>query len=142
MRHLPRPASRCNATTLSLVALALIQVAGAPFSARAQSWSPTVSAGATWESNATNANRGSDIVGALQFHTEFAATRRYPLGGTSALNVGGQIIVEAWPRFEGLDRGAAGIQGAWIHKFGLGPLAPTLALELTGKDFFVAPRPT
>jgi hypothetical protein len=37
-----------------------------------------------------------------------------------------------WPRFDGLDRAAAGARLGWQHKFGLGPFAPLLRLDVSG----------
>jgi hypothetical protein len=115
--------------------LALLAAAFAPFAARAQHWAPNITTTATWQSNATNADRDTDILAAVQLHSAFAVARRFALGGSDALRLGGQLTAEAWPRYDGLDRGAVGIRAGWTHKFGLGALAPTLALELAGDAF-------
>ena len=115
--------------------MALLAGGRGPFAARAQDWAPNITTAATWQSNATNADRATDILAALQLRSEFSAARRLTFGGSDVLRLGGQLTAEAWPRYDGLDRGAAGIRASWTHKFGLGALAPTLALELAGDAF-------
>lgn len=123
--RLPKPSRRLGVALLLATALA-------PLAVRAQDWAPNITTTATWQSNATNASRTPDILAALQLQSEFSAARRLALTGSDALRGGGQLAVEAWPRYDGLDRAAAGIRIGWTHKFGLGPLAPTLALDLAG----------
>jgi hypothetical protein len=95
-------------------------------------WAPNLTTAATWNSNATNAERSSDIIGALAWQLDAANTTRFTLGTDDALFAGVAVRVEAWPRFDGLDRVAAGPRLAWQHKFGLGALAPTVSVELAG----------
>ena len=95
-------------------------------------WAPNLTTTATWNSNATNANRSSDIIAALELRADATLTHRFALGRDDALFVGGQLAAEAWPRFSGLDAASLGPQLAWRHKFGLGALAPTFAIELAG----------
>ena len=100
------------------------------FASTPAGWAPNITTTATWNSNATNANRSDDIIGALQLRADFAATTRLALGTDDALLVGAQLGGEAWPRFSGLDRAALGPRLAWQHKFGLGALAPIFSIEL------------
>ena len=93
-------------------------------------WAPNITTTASWNSNATNANRSADVIGALQLRADFAAVTRLALGTDDALLVGASISVEAWPRFDELDRIALGPRLAWTHKFGLGALAPVFSVEL------------
>lgn len=95
-------------------------------------WLPSALTGATWHDNATNANRAGDILGALQWQTEVSATRRSPLGRDDTWFTTLAAAAECWPRFDGLDRAGAGVRLAWQHKFGLGPFAPLIAIELNG----------
>lgn len=93
-------------------------------------WAPNVTATALWNSNVTNANRSPDIIGAFQLRADVDAfSRRVPLGHDDSLTVGVDAGVEAWPRFDGLDRAALGPRLAWRHKFGLGALAPVFSVE-------------
>lgn len=104
----------------------------ATLTAQRQDWAPNITTAATWQSNATNANRGADILDALQLRSELAAGRRFTPGGSDTLRLGGQITAEAWPRYDGLDQLAVGPRVGWTHKFGLGPLAPTLSVDFAG----------
>jgi hypothetical protein len=108
---------------LALPSLALAAPAG---------WAPNLTTTATWNSNATNAERSSDAIGALAWQLDAANTTRFGLATDDALFAGVAVRVEAWPRFDGLDRIAAGPRLAWQHKFGLGALAPTVSVELAG----------
>ena len=99
-------------------------------------WAPNITTTATWDSNATNADRASDTIGALQLRAGLDVTHRIAFAGNNALFVGAQFTAEAWPRFDGLDRSAVGPRLAWQHKFGLGALAPTLSVELAGDAVF------
>jgi hypothetical protein len=108
-------------------------LAGVPFRpAAGADWTHDLTTTAEWDSNATNANRSSDVIGALQLLAEFESTCRISLGRDDALLLGGQLGVEAWPRFDGLDRAMLGPQLSWRHKFGLGAYAHLLSIELTG----------
>jgi len=98
----------------------------------AQTWAPHFSTSATWHDNATNADRDSDILSALQWDTEISSTRRLTLTGADGLRFGGRMAFELWPRYDGLDRAAVGGHLGWTHKFGLGPFAPALSLDVAG----------
>jgi hypothetical protein len=116
---LPRPA-------LALIALSLTGVAAAA------DWAPQITAAATWDDNVTNANRANDRIGALNFSGAFEMGQRLGLTRELALLYGAQVDAEDWPRFDGLDRIAAGPVVALRYKSGLGPLAPTFTLRATG----------
>jgi hypothetical protein len=100
-------------------------------------WAPNLTTTATWDSNASNADRSADVIGALQLRSEFAAATRLALDTDNALLLGGHLVAEAWPRFQGLDQVSFGPRLTWQHKFGLGALAPVFALEL-GADLLHA----
>jgi hypothetical protein len=102
----------------------------APALVLAVEWAPNLTTTATWDTDATNANRSSDIIAALELRADATLTHRFALGRDDALLVGGQLAAEAWPRFSGLDTAALGPRLAWRHKFGLGALAPVFSLEL------------
>ena len=102
------------------------------FAAAPADWAPSLTTTATWNSNANNANRSSDIIGALELRADATLTHRFALGSDDALFVAGQLAADAWPRFSGLDAASLGPRLAWRHKFGLGALAPTFSIELAG----------
>lgn len=85
--------------------------------------------GATWNSNATNANAGADRIAALMVSADFATSTRYSLAAADALLPELHVAVEAWPRFDDLDEIAAGSRARWQHKFGLGPFAPVFFID-------------
>ncbi len=99
-------------------------------------WAPNLTTTATWDSNVTNADRSGDIIGALQLRADMAAITRVALDTDNALLVGGHFLAEAWPRFDGLNHLSLGPRLTWQHKFGIGALAPVLALEFTGDLIF------
>lgn len=101
--------------------------------ASAADWTTDLSTTARWDSNATNADRSWDVLGAFQLRAEFEAMRRISLGRDDALFLGAHLAAEAWPRFDGLDRAMLGPQLSWRHKFGLGAFAHLLSIELTGE---------
>ncbi len=102
----------------------------APLLACAAGWAPTLTTTATWQSNASNADRASDIIGALQLRVDAASTHRFSLGRDDSLFLGARLEAEASPRFESLNRAALGPTLTYAHKFGLGPFAPIISVEL------------
>ena len=100
--------------------------------ATAADWAPQLTATATWEENATNANQAVDRVDALQLATSLMIEQRAGLTRELALLYGAQLEAESWPRFDQLDRIAAGPTLALRYKDGLGPLAPTFTLRAAG----------
>lgn len=99
----------------------------------AAAWAPDLTTSTMWDSNATNADRSPDAIGALQLRAEFEAARLLSLGRDDALFFGAHLVAEAWPRFDGLDRVTFGPQLSWRHKFGLGAYAHLIRIELTGE---------
>lgn len=95
-------------------------------------WAPNLTSSATWNSNATNASRAADVIGALALRAEAASSARFALGTDDALFAGAAVSLEAWPRFDGLDRAVVGPRFTWQHKFGLGALAPVFSVALAG----------
>ncbi|MDB6126185.1 MAG: hypothetical protein JWM35_81 [Verrucomicrobia bacterium] len=113
----------CAAFLASVSALAAAEPSG---------WAPNVAITATWNSNATNADRGFDEISALLLQAEVDIfPTRIPLGHDDALFLSGGVALEAWPRFDGLDRVTFGPRVGWQHKFGLGALAPVLRFEVS-----------
>ncbi len=118
---------------MKLARAALVFVAlSLPFAATAADWAPQITAAATWDDNVTNANRASDRIGARNFSGTFEVGQRTGLTRELALLYGAQVDAEGWPRFDGLDRIAAGPTVALRYKNGLGPLAPTFTLRAGG----------
>lgn len=109
-----------------IIALAFV-VGLAPLHA-APAWQPSLAATATWNDNASNAERASDEIGALQLRADASARARHALPDGMALVYGASVSAEWWPRFNDLDEIAAGPQIELQRKFGLGPLAPIVAL--------------
>ena len=105
-------------------------------SLRADNWDPNLTATATWNDNATNANAGPDERGGLQTEAVLLASERYSLGRADSLHPGLHFSGEWWPEFNGLLRGSAGGRLEWRHKFGLGALAPTFSVELGADQAF------
>jgi hypothetical protein len=95
-------------------------------------WTPSLSARATWDSNASNADRPADVIGALQLRTDLGATAHLVLDADNTVAFGGQVIAESWPRFSGLDQVSLGPRLTWQRKVGFGAYAPVFALELGG----------
>ena len=101
-----------------------------PLLASAAGLAPSLTTTAVWESNVSNADRASDIIGAFQLRAELASTHRISLGRDDSLLIGGRLAAEASPRFTDLGRAEFGPTLAWAHKFGLGPFAPVVSVEL------------
>lgn len=101
-----------------------------PLAAHADGWAPNLTTTATWNSNVTNANLGSDRIAALQTQADLLASERYALGRNDAAHVGFHAAADWTPRFNGLTTAAAGVRADWQHKFGLGALAPLFLVEL------------
>lgn len=111
------------ALTVAAAVTATLAVAGAD-------WSPVVTAGAAWNSNLTNANRASDVIGAFQLRADGeAALGRVQLDRDHAVTFALAATAESCPRFDGLDQMSLGPRAAWRAKFGLGALAPVLSFE-------------
>jgi hypothetical protein len=119
-----------NAAVKKLFAALLL----APVFASAAGWAPSVTTTATWQSNVTNADVSADILSAFQLHANLSSSQRFSLGHDDALIVGAQLEAETWLHYSGLNRAALGPTLAWTHKFGLGPFAPILSLELAASD--------
>ena len=111
---------------------ALVVSASALTAAEPAGWAPNVAVTATWNSNATNADRAFDEIGALLLQADVDVfPTRISLGHDDTLFVSGGVAMETWPHFDGLDRVAFGPRLGWQHKFGLGALAPVLRLEVS-----------
>jgi hypothetical protein len=96
---------------------------------RADKWAPNLTAGGTWHSNATLADRSSDQIESLQLSADILAGERYPVGRDDALHLTGHLAGDWWPRYRDLTRGAAGGRAEWRHQFGPDPRAPVIAVE-------------
>lgn len=108
-----------------------------PFTAFADKWAPNITLTATWNDNATNANRSPDQISALQTQADMIASNRYAFGRDDSFHLGLHAAGEWWPRYRRLASAALGLRGEWQHKFGLGALAPVLSLE-AGADWVAA----
>jgi hypothetical protein len=99
-------------------------------SSRADDWAPNLTVTGTWNSNATNANRGSDQIDTLILKGDVLASQRYGVGRDDSLHLGLHGGGEWFPRYNGLTTGNIGARGEWRHKFGMGPLVPVFSAEL------------
>jgi len=104
-----------------------------PLAARAQAWEPALAAQFKWHDNATNADRAADILPAAQFLTTLSASQRRLLTPRDQLLFTARFSIEAWPRYDGLDRLAPGLGLVWQRKFGLGAYAPALRAEFSAE---------
>ncbi len=95
--------------------------------ARASEWTPHVVTETAWSDNASNANRASDRIGALQLTADLATSRRIALTEKTALLPAGHIAVEEWPAHHPLSRFSVGLQLECRYKPGLGPYASIVA---------------
>lgn len=102
------------------------------FAGPAADWAPNITTTAAWNSNATNANRSSDVIGALALQADLASSARFALGSDDAVFAGAAVSTEVWTRFSGLNRISAGPRVSWQRKFGLGAFAPVFSVELAG----------
>ncbi|MDB6167380.1 MAG: hypothetical protein JWM88_244 [Verrucomicrobia bacterium] len=111
---------------------AVLLAAAVAAAARSADWRPDISLVARWNSNAANADRAADEIGALELQAsaEVFATR-IALGRDDALFLSAGVALDAWPRFDQLGSIGAGPRLSWQHKFGLGALAPVLRVEFT-----------
>jgi hypothetical protein len=100
--------------------------------ARADHWEPNATITATWQDNATNANRAIDKIAAFQTTADIIGNERYSLTRDDAAHLGFHAAGEWWPRYKDLMTGALGVRADWEHKFGLGALAPVFSVELAG----------
>jgi hypothetical protein len=105
--------------------------------ARAENWAPNLTLGATWNNNATNADRSADRISTVQTTADVVANERYAFGRDDAVHFGLHAAGEWWPRYQGLATGELGARADWQHKFGLGALPPVFAVELAG-DYVAA----
>jgi hypothetical protein len=99
---------------------------------RADQWAPNLTLTATWQDNASNANRPSDKISALQTQADVLASERYSLTSADSAHVTFHAAAEWWPRYSALSNAAAGARVEWRHKYGLGALAPVFSFELAG----------
>ena len=95
----------------------------------ADHWAPNLTAAATWDSNASNANLSTDQIDSLRLSADVLASGQYPLGRDDTAHVTARVGGEWWPRYDALASALAGGRLEWRHTFGPGPLAPTLSLQ-------------
>ncbi|MDO8542900.1 MAG: hypothetical protein Q7S40_20855 [Opitutaceae bacterium] len=112
-----------------LVRLIALAYAAIPAGIQAQDWAPNLTLTSTWHDNATNAKPAADQISALQFEADMVASKRFSVGRDDSLHPTAHFAGEWWPRFNGLNRAAAGARLEWRHKFGLGALAPVFSIE-------------
>jgi hypothetical protein len=91
--------------------------------------------GATWHDNVTNADRAEDRLVAFELAQDITAARRWSAGRNGAVFAGARARIEAWPRYDGLDRAAFGLRLGWQQKTGLGAHTPVLAVDLSADRF-------
>jgi hypothetical protein len=95
--------------------------AALPFSAYAQ-WNPHFDAGAAYDSNFSRAQHSQDRIADTAL-TLGAAVER-PLRTAADLSIGADARLAEYVRSDGASYAAAGVNGAWRGKLGLGPAAP------------------
>lgn len=129
--------SRCGGQhLLSLLAMAWSL---API-AEGAGWAPTLEVRATWNDNITNANRSTDQIDALSTGLDAGAATRIGLASNDALLLSGHLASDWTPRFDDLREHGLGGRAEWEHKFGLGPLVPTIGIELAVDAIVAADR--
>ena len=86
----------------------------------------------TWEGNLTRCPDPVAAKDAWLYGAAGTAGWRTQFSRDVALEFAATASVESCPKFDGLDRVSAGVQGSVRRKFGLGPFAPVLTADLTG----------
>lgn len=84
---------------------------------------------ATWSDNLSHSARPVDRRSAETFSASGAVSQRFILTRDDALLFGGTANTRICPEFDGLDTVSLAAQLELRRKFGLGPLAPVLALQ-------------
>ncbi len=97
-------------------------------------WSPNVTASALWQSNVSNGEATWDRIGALQFSADALASGHWDFSRNDVAHATVHLGADYFPRFDALDRGAAGLRADWHHTFGSDALAPVFSVE-AGGDF-------
>jgi len=94
---------------------------------------PYLSGGTTveWQDNVTNASSGAGILGAFSASVTGGATWLKTLDFSTLLSLGMDTGAEAWARYDRLDRVSAGPRLELKHKWGLGPFAPVLLIDVS-----------
>lgn len=116
--------------TTGLAAMAMLVAALIAPPAAAQNWAPNLTLTSAWHDNATNAKPANDRISGLEVAADIIASNRYSLGRYDSLHPTAHLAAEWWPRFDGLNRVAAGARLGWRHKFGLGAHAPVASVEV------------
>jgi len=88
---------------------------------------------AVWHDNVTNAELPADVIGALEWRTEWQAVFHRALPGGHRLSLRARLRSEIWPRFDALNLIAPGVTGTWQYKPGLGPHVPVFTFEVDGE---------
>lgn len=113
---------------ICLLLLPLAAHAAAPVT----DWSPNLTLLAAWHSNVTNGEAVWDRIGALDLGADTVASSQYVLSEYDTAHLTAHFAADWFPRFDGLDQGAAGGRLDWQHAFGRDALAPVLVLEASG----------
>jgi hypothetical protein len=88
-----------------------------------------------WHDNATNADRDADRRSAFETIHEVAAAHRWTAGRHLGIVLAGRTLVEAWPRYDGLDRAALGLALSTQKKTGFGPDSTVFGAALNADRF-------
>jgi len=85
---------------------------------------------AAWNDNLSHSALAADERTAEVYTASGSFDQRFSLTRDLALLAGGTAALETCPRYDDLDRVSAGAHAELRKKFGLGPLAPVLSLDL------------
>jgi hypothetical protein len=102
-----------------------------PVAARAAPGRPHLDVTATWHDNASNANRPGDQIDAVETRADLTFFHRVGLARNDSLHLTAHAGGSWWPRFSALHQHTLGGRADWQHKFGLGPQAPIIGVELS-----------
>ena len=114
-----RPAHAC-----ALGALLFCAASGRAFA----DWQIYVDSGFLHDSNLSQASRAADVRADSALAVTASAGQFFAPTGTDGFTLSVDTSAEAYDRYDGLNHAAAGAAASWRHKFGLGYLAPWMAL--------------
>lgn len=125
------------ATALRPILLAVMLLGALLASLRATPLSVSARSSIHWHDNVTNADRTPDRRSAVETNHEVTAAHRWTAGRHLGVVLAGRTLVEAWPRYDGLDRAAFGLALSAQKKTGFGPGSTVFGAVLSA-DRFVA----
>lgn len=99
------------------------------FSQAQAEWRLDANTGAIYDSNLSNAERGSDIRDDWAWRSDVLASDGFQLSRDLRLNIGADLRGEVWDRFGSFNEIGVGALTGLRYRFGLGRLAPWILLE-------------